>query len=337
MGNITINDIAKQAGVSKSTVSRVINNVGNVREDLRKKVLEVIENVEYQPSAIAQGLSHQNSMVIGVLIPTVSDSFFGQILQGIISTTLEKGYTILLCTHDNDPEKERAALRALHSQRIRGLLITPCAGYIKNDDQNYLNAELKKLDVPTVFIDRSVKMSPWDGVYYDNYNGAYQAIEALKRRNFNKIGYMVSDLALQIGQERLRGMQQAIQDFGIETDARFCFEDDGAAYVDKSYQQAKEWLRGSDRPDAMFFSNSSLSKGFIKAMFEENLIVGEDIFLIGFDYVDILEMMNLKYVYLERDAVNMGKVATHMLMDHFQNEISARREFVIPAHIIEHK
>lgn len=334
MGNITINDIARQAGVSKSTASRVINNVGNVREDLRRRVIEVIENVEYQPSAIAQGLSRQNSMVIGVLIPTVSDSFFGQILQGIISTTLQKGYSILLCTHDNDPEKERDALRALHSQRIRGLLITPCAGYIKNDDQNYLNAEVKKLNVPTVFIDRSVKMSVWDGVYYDNYNGAYMAVETLKKRGFDRIGYMVSDLALQIGQERMHGMEQAIRDYGITPDERFCFRDDGAAYLDKSYEQAKAWLQSGERPPAMFFSNSSLAKGFIKAMFEAGLSVGDDIFCIGFDYVDILEMMNLKYVYLDRDAVNMGKIATQMLMDHFQNEIPARRDFIIPANLI---
>lgn len=334
MKNLTINDIAKRAGVSKSTASRVMNNVGNVREDLRKRVLEVIANEQYQPSAIAQGLSRQNSMVIGVLIPTVSDSFFGQILQGIISTTLENGYTILLCTHDNEPEKERAALRVLHSQRIRGLLITPCAGYIKNDDQSYFHSEVKKLDVPTVFIDRAVTKSIWDGVYYDNYNGAYMAIETLKKKSFSNIGYMVSDLALHIGQERLRGMEQAISDFGITLDERFCFKDDSAAYLNTSYELAKKWLQSGALPQAMFFSNNALAKGFMKAMFEAKLRVGDDIFLIGFDYVDILEMMNLKYIYLDRDAVNMGKIATTMLLDHFANEIPARRDFTIPAKIV---
>ena len=84
----------------------------------------------------------------------------------------------------------------------------------------------------------------------------------------------------------------------------------------------------------MFFSNGALAKGFIKAMFDEKLRVGEDIFLVGFDYIDILEMMNLNYVYLDRDAVNMGKIATQMLMEHFTNTIPARRDFIIPAQII---
>ena len=210
MGNITIRDIALQAGVSKSTASRVINNVGTVSEELRDRVNAVIERVGYQPSAIAQGLSRQDSTLIGVLVPTVSDSFFGQILQGIIETTSQKNYTIVLCTHDNDPECEKRALRALRSQRIKGLLITPAAGYIKREDKNYLRTELEILDVPTVLIDRGIKMSSWDGVYYDNYNGAYLAIETIVKNGFRSIGCMVSDMALQIGKDRMRGVQQAI-------------------------------------------------------------------------------------------------------------------------------
>ena len=92
-------------------------------------------------------------------------------MQGILETTRETGYTIVLCTHDNAPEKEEQALRTLRRQRIKGLLITPAAGYVENEDNSYLRASLRALDVPTVLIDRAVKMPVWDGVYYDNYNG----------------------------------------------------------------------------------------------------------------------------------------------------------------------
>lgn len=179
-----------------------------------------------------------------------------------------------------------------------------------------------------------MKKSIWDGVYYDNYNGTYIAVEMLKKRGYSRIGYMVSDLALQIGQDRLHGLEQAINDYDITTDERFCFKDDGAAYINKSYEVAKKLLQSSEKPQAMFFSNGTLAKGFIKAMFDARLRVGDDIFLIGFDYVDILEMMNLRYVYLDRDAVNMGKIATQTLLDHFTNTSPARRDFIIPAQII---
>lgn len=333
MGNITIRDIALQAGVSKSTASRVINNVGTVSEELRDRVNAVIERVGYQPSAIAQGLSRQDSTLIGVLVPTVSDSFFGQILQGIIETTSQKNYTIVLCTHDNDPECEKRALRALRSQRIKGLLITPAAGYIKREDKNYLRTELEILDVPTVLIDRGIKMSSWDGVYYDNYNGAYLAIETIVKNGFRSIGCMVSDMALQIGKDRMRGVQQAIADFGLTLDQNVFFRDDSAAYLDKSYRVARQWIEADNLPEAMFFSNGTLANGFIKASLEAELRVGKDVYCIGFDHVDILEMIHLEYDYLERDAVNMGRIATNMLMDHFGQSIPTRREYIIPANL----
>lgn len=333
MGNITIRDIARQAGVSKSTASRVINNVGNVNDDLRRRVIEVVNQLGYQPSAIAQGLSRQDSTLIGILVPTVSDLFFGQILQGVTEVTRQLGYTIVLCTHDNDPEKEKQALRALRSQRIKGLLITPAAGYIQNEDNNYLRGELEILDVPTVLIDRGLKMSAWDGVYYDNYNGAYLAGETVIQAGFTDIGCMVSDLALQIGKDRMRGIEQALADHGLAVNPRAFFQERGAAYVEQSYRAVQSWVQSGALPRAMFFSNGSLAKGFIKAALEAGLRIGTDIYCIGFDYLDILEILNLDYTYLERDAVNMGRIATHMLMDHFSQSIPTRREYIIPAHL----
>ena len=334
MRNITIRDIARQAGVSKSTASRVINNVGNVNEDLRRRVNSVVNELGYQPSAIAQGLSRQDSKLIGVVVPTVADVFFGQIMQGILETTRETGYTIVLCTHDNDPEKEEQALRTLRRQRIKGLLITPAAGYVQNEGKSYLRASLEALDVPTVLIDRAVKMPVWDGVYYDNYNGAYLAIERMLERGYTDIGCMVSDLALQIGKDRMRGVLQAIADHNIAFNRDAVYEVSGAAYMQDSYEVAKEWIECGRLAKAMFFGNGSLAKGFIKACLEKGLRLGEDVYCVGFDYVDILEMLPLKYAFLDRDAVNMGRIATKMLMDHFTQDIATRREYIIPASIV---
>ena len=255
-------------------------------------------------------------------------------MQGILETTRETGYTIVLCTHDNAPEKEEQALRTLRRQRIKGLLITPAAGYVENEDNSYLRASLRALDVPTVLIDRAVKMPAWDGIYYDNYNGAYLAVEHIIRKGYTDIGCMVSDLALQIGKDRLRGMQQAIADHHISLNCDAIYQDASAVYVEKSYEMSKCWTERGCLAKAMFFSNGSLAKGFIKACLEKGLRLGEDVYCVGFDYVDILEMLPLKYAFLDRDAINMGRIATKMLMDHFGQTIATRREYIIPASII---
>ena len=197
-----------------------------------------------------------------------------------------------------------------------------------------MRASLEALDVPTVLIDRVVKMPAWDGVYYDNYNGAYLAIERMLQRGYTDIGCMVSDLALQIGRDRMRGVQQAVADHQIALNSDAVYQVPGVAYVQNSYEIAREWIERGRLAKAMFFSNGSLAKGFIKACLEKGLHLGEDVYCVGFDYVDILEMLPLKYAFLDRDAVNMGRIATQMLMDHFTQDIGTRREYIIPASIV---
>ena len=157
MGKITINDIAKKAGVAKSTVSRVLNGTNNVKPETRETIQAIIEETGYQPSEVARGLSTSKSNVIGVIIPNAASNFFGRILEGISEVAEKRGYTVLFCNTNNDWNRERLALQRMRGQCIRGLLVTSSASYESEPTRKEFLREVQILGCPVVLVDREIK------------------------------------------------------------------------------------------------------------------------------------------------------------------------------------
>lgn len=331
MNNVTINDIAKKAGVAKSTVSRVINGGVNVSEETRKLVQQVIDETKYQPSAVARGLSTNESNVIGVIVPDSASLFWGQVLEGISEVAEKNDFTVLFCNMDNNPQRELQALQRMRGQRVGGLLITPSVSYESPKERRTFLQALDALDCPVVFIDRALKNSRWDGVYFDNYNGAYIATEALTQKGCTRIGAIISDNALELGHQRREGFLQALQDAGLMVQEECTYYSDYKISLLDSYHIARQWIKEKTLPQAIFLSNGMIANGFFKAMLEYGLLPGRDIICMGFDYVEVLDILNLDYSYLDRDAANMGRIAAKML---FEQSDSGRREHIIPAKLV---
>ena len=151
---VTINHIAKEAEVSHATVSRVLNNSGYVKDETREKVLKVIKELNYTPSAIARSLSTNKTNTIGVIVPDINNLFFGDIIKGITEIADKNNLNIILCDTDEDKDKELKAINVLKQQRIQGLIITPTFYKNSPNDEN-LNA-LKALGIPIILIDGHV-------------------------------------------------------------------------------------------------------------------------------------------------------------------------------------
>ncbi len=161
---LTINDIAKEAKVSKSTVSRVINNSGYVDQHTREKVEKIIEMHTYYPSAAARRLSKRESNTIGVIIPEADNTFFGDVLKGISEVVDEMNMTLIFSDTSNDSEKEERALNMINMQEVKGLILTPVNDRDDSEAERKLKQKLRDLGIPVVLLDRGVSNSQWDGV-----------------------------------------------------------------------------------------------------------------------------------------------------------------------------
>lgn len=325
---LTIKDIAMQAGVSKSTVSRVLTNNGYVSEEARAKIERVIEENHFRPSASAQFLSKRETNTIGVIIPEMDNYFFSELLYGMMRVLDENNLTMICCNTDNDFQKEEKALNLLESQRVRGVIMTPAISYSEINSQKKLLKLLRKLNAPIVLVDRVIENAPFDGVFYENYQSAYKATEVLIQQGYKKIGVITGDLRLQIGRERLQGYKDAMSDYGMELYERYVYEGDFT--IQKAYEITNEMIESHDMPEGILTCNNLTSLGFIKSIREHNMKLGREIAVIGIDHDRTLDIIGYNFSYVSRDVNNMGQLGARLLLERIADPGKERSIIMVP-------
>lgn len=324
---LTIKEVAELAGVSKSTVSRVLNNNGYVSNEARQKIEKVIKEHQYKPSAAAVSLSKQESSIIGVVIPEIDNPFFAEVLKGITEMADENGFSLIFCDTQNSGEKELKALGMLEQQRVRGVIITPAMGYgLESIDK--IKAALSKLAVPIVVVDRDFDYSEWDTVYFQNYESGYLAAESLIKAGNERIGIILGDMQLKIARERYRGFKDAMASYHKV----ICDKDvwKGDFTTDTAYDLMKQMIASGDLPDAMVTTNNRTSMGFLKAMVEAGITVGKDIAVVGIDLIPTLDALGFHFSCVSRDTEEMGKMAMRLLMRRMAEPDGNRNIWVVP-------
>ena len=328
---VTIQDIAEIAGVSKATVSRVINRTGYVNEKTRERVQAVIDQYHYSPSASAVNLSRRETNTIGVIVPEIANTFFGELLHGIGEVIDQTDFTSFYFDSDNNSDKEERAILALEQQRVRGLLITPAQDSDAAVNRR-LYSYLERLNVPTVVVDRDFPGSKWDGVFFENYQSGYCAAEALIAAGNRTLGMITGDLRLKIARERYEGFLQAAQDGGCPVSEQHIYQGDFT--IEGAYAAAKRMLESDDRPQAVLTSNNLTSLGFLKAVTEKGMQIGRDIAVIGIDHIPELDILNYGFSWVARDTVQMGRLAMQVLLERMQNPDKQRQICMIPHRLI---
>lgn len=325
---LTINDIAKKANVSKSTVSRVLNNSGYVNQETREKVEKVIRENAYYPSAQARSLSKRESNTVGVIIPEADNLFFVEVLRGISEVVDESDMTLIFCNTNNNLRKEKRALDTIIMQRVKGLIFTPVNDHSNDETEHKLKQKLRAINIPTVLLDRGVENSEWDGVFFENYKSAYKATEILINEGHKKIGVITGDLNLKIGRDRYQGFLDALKDHNMPVLEKYVYVGDFT--VEKAYEISKEFLENNDLPEAILTSNNRTTLGLLKALNEKKVIPGKDIAVIGIDSIEVLDILDYKISCVTRDAVEMGRVAMRLLLERFDNPKKERQNYIMP-------
>lgn len=312
--SITIKDIASACGVSKATVSRFLNQSGYVSAEASEKIKAKVEELNYVPSETARSLSTKNSNVIGVVIPEVSNPFFAEIFKGISRIADIRKFNILYCDTDNDVSKELKTLSMLRTYNVAGLIITPASNcsVIDTYEKDFISA-VNRLNIPVLLLDRDIESANLDGVFTDNYIGAFDCTKLLLNSGHKKVATITGDTNFLIGRQRYKGYLDAISDSGLKVDKKYIYKGDFT--TDTAYEITKKIMSGDSRPTGIFSPNNLTTIGILKALFESGYRVPDDISLVSFDNIDLLTTLNIKLSVVQRDPEDMGRIAMELLME----------------------
>ncbi|MBB5325394.1 LacI family transcriptional regulator [Anoxybacillus tepidamans] len=323
---VTIYDVAKEAGVSISTVSRVINNTGRISEKTRKKVLKVMETLHYQPSMVASALTGKRTRTIGLIIPDVANPFFAEIARKVEDRGRELGFNVLMCNTDNNPETEEMYLSLLKQKSVDGIIIGTTT-------KNYtvLN-ELLHEHFPIAFIAQDIPELAIDVVRVDDFLGGYQAVSHLVSLGHKKIAIMLGNLNRTSDKDRLQAYRQVLQENGLEYDERLVI------YTDYSMEAGKraafELLRSPQKPTAIFACFDSLAVGVYQAAKEMGLCIPEDLSVVGFDNTILATIVDPPLTTVAQPIDEMGRQVVDLIIREIEGEKNMKQRVILPPELI---
>lgn len=311
---MTISEIAEKAGVSSATVSRVINGKGHVKESTRELILDIIRQNEYVPSEIARGLSKSDSNNIGVFVSDIENAFFYKAVRGIIEKADLYGYNVFLFDTDEDVEKEHRYLQTVMGLRIKGLIISPV---FESDDETRIRLQrMQERGIPVVLLDRDINGLELDGVFSEDEEGAYQAVQALIGAGHRDIAIITGPDYTRPGRMRTAGYLRAMRENGLPIPENYICT--GDFRIDQSYECANALMELPNPPTAIFSTNNLTTIGCLKCLAKRKLVVGRDISVIGFDNIDNLSSVGISLSTVNRSFTDMGRQAMELLRQRLQ-------------------
>lgn len=327
---VTIYDVAREAGVSMATVSRVVNNNPNVKPQTRKKVFEAIERLGYRPNAVARGLASKRTTTVGVVIPDISNSIFSEVARGIEDIANMYHYNIILCNSDKRKEKEIRVINTLLEKQVDGLLFM--GGAVTED---HLQA-FQTSQVPIVLCGTSDEHNSMPSVDIDHQAAAYDSVKLLIDNGHRKIGMISGTLQDPAnGFARYQGYKQALEEAGIPFSENLVRI--GNYKYESGYEVMKYFLELADRPTAIFAATDEMAIGAIHAIQDYGLRVPEDISVISVDNIRMASMVRPELTTVAQPMYDIGAVSMRLLTKLMKKEPVDLEKVVLPHEIIHRK
>jgi LacI family transcriptional regulator len=317
----TIHDVAKLAGVSVSTVSRVLNGTTLVSDELKARVNHAIQELQYRPSRAARSLRANHSTIIGLLLSDIQNPFFLDLMHGVEDVALKHGYSVVYCNSDENPEKEQQYLDILCDERAAGVIIVPT----REKHQNL--SRFKENHIPIVAVDRRIKDDSIDAVLVDNKHGAYKAVMHLIENGYRRIGAITGPKTITTGWERLEGYRWALHEAGLLRDPSL--ERSGPFKVESGRRFAHELLALEPRIDALFLGNNLIAVGALEAIHGYQLRIPDDIALVGYDGMPWVALESVSLTTVIQPAYEMGYTAAQRLFQRLQHPQALSRQEIV--------
>ncbi|MFB4166053.1 LacI family DNA-binding transcriptional regulator [Alteribacillus sp. JSM 102045] len=314
---VTINDIAKMASVSRTTVSRVLNNSSHVSKKARERVLEAIEKTGYIPSEHAKGLRVKQTNVVGVILPKISTETSSRVVNGIDEELSRYGYQILLANSNLELKKEIEHLKLLQSRRVDGIILMAT-----NVDKS-LQEEIKALPIPTVALGQEIPGVT--SVVYDDYHAACDLTQLFINKGHRKIAFIgVSEEDKAVGYLRKKGYLDTMKNNNLSVEDFWMAQ--GTFNITSGYHAMKEiWETSSERPTAVFAVTDRLAIGVMEYLQEKGLNIPKDISIAGIGASELSKYVRPALTTVDYFNNEAGKVTARHLLDKMLEENESKK------------
>lgn len=317
MSHITLRDIAKEAGVSTTTISRALNDKPDVSPKTKDKILEIAKNLGYTPNLLAKSLRSRKSKTIGVILADISNPFFSAVAKGIEDAARKRNYSIILCNTDEKYEKEEEAVRVLVEKRVDGLLITP----VQKEYKDILR--IKEQKIPLVLVGRHFDTIKTNSVVSDDALGGFLATEYLIKKGHRKILYISGPLHISSATERLKGYKRALRECKIPFEEKLVRG--YTAKMGEAYTLMRKILKKKLDFTAVFTFSDFLALGVMKALREEKSKIPDDVAVVGYDDIEFASILEIPLTTVHMPKYRLGMEGVNMLIDDIEGKNSAKK------------
>ena len=324
--SVTIVDVAREAGVSYATVSRVINHEDYVKPDTRERVTEVLSRLGYVGNRQARSLRGGRTHTIGLLVRGLDTGYIGEIVRGIDRELVEHHYDLMLYTTHWRQHSESAYVETLTQGMVDGLLLV-----LPRSPENYLDW-LRERHFPYVLIDHQGIDSIGPAVGATNTQGGHDATHYLLELGHRRIGFITGDMQLGCAHDRLQGYKEALQEVGIAFDEQWVVE--GDFLQPSGYAGAALLLGRKERPTAIVASNDVMAFGVMEAVRDHGLRIPEDISIIGFDDIPQAASVHPPLTTIRQPLEEMGRVAAQLLLEIIETPSQPGKHIALPTQLI---
>lgn len=316
----TIYDVAKEAAVSIATVSKVVNDTGQISEKTRNHVKQVMKKLDYEPSTIATALSGKKTKTLGVLVPNIANPFFGEITRVLENIARELDYAIIICSTYNQPEREKEYITLLLRKHVDGIIIAT-----EQLDEDTLR-KINKRDTPILKFSVHANPNEATGVTTNNFEGGYIAARYLFDKGHHQVG-LIGDLSRDSEKKRMQGFCDYFEMQQHAIQASYIISSDSE--LTEAKEAVERLLSNTPRPTALFATTDFLAIVAINSATQKGIKVPDELSVVGFDNTIYAQLCQPPLTTIEQPIEEMGKLAIHQLLKIINGEKSIPYEQIV--------
>ena len=325
---LSIKDIARKAGVSIATVSRVLNKNGRYSQETEEKILKIIEESGYRRNVNAKSLRTKKTQTLGVIVPDITNEFFAKIIQSVERNAMKYDYSVFECNTDEDEAREQMQVKNLLEKFVDGII------YISGKTNSGEEVE-GNIGIPVVYIDRYISASKMY-VQSDNKEGGYLATKELLDAGCENIMIIKDFRQISSIISRYDGYKRALKEAGKSVDENLIYNVDHVNY-EEAKKGVLDKIKSGIKFDGIFATNDWMALGAISALREKKIRIPEDVKIVGFDNMSISEITSPSITTIHQDSEKLGEYATEILMGIILKDEAEVKSISVPVKLIRRK